>query len=57
MSREFRRLLTLHKDRPTAGRVRLTRDERATLVAAAVRGAVSGAVRAVVAWIIDQLHL
>jgi hypothetical protein len=34
----------------------LTRTERVALVAAAGRGAVSGAVLAVVRWIIEQLH-
>jgi hypothetical protein len=53
----FRRLFTLHRDEPITGRVPLTRAERVTLVAAAGRGVVSGATRAVLGWMIDQLHL
>jgi hypothetical protein len=56
MSRVLRRLLTLHENGPIVRRVHLTRDERVTLIAAVVRGAVSGAVRTVATWILDQLH-
>ena len=39
MSRKLRRRFTIHQDGHMAGRVPLTRKERVTLVAAAVRGA------------------
>ncbi|MFE1795177.1 hypothetical protein ACFW9L_03315 [Streptomyces sp. NPDC059517] len=36
-------------------RTRLTRRERLSLIRAALTGAVSGAVRAIIAWFLEQL--